>query len=926
MARAPIRSTLDGRSIHQYDLPVTTPTRSLVTAILEQLNAALGDRYTLERELGQGGMATVYLASDLRHDRKVALKVLRPELAAILGAERFLQEIKTTANLQHPHILGLHDSGEAGGSVFYVMPYVEGESLRDRLNREHQLPVDDAVRIAKEVASALDYAHRHGVVHRDIKPENILLHDGQALVADFGIALAASRSDGGTRMTETGMSLGTPHYMAPEQAMGEREITPKADIYALGCVLYEMLTAEPPFQGATAQAIIARVMTEEPRRLTLQRKTIPPHVEAAVETALAKLPADRFASAAEFIDALDGKMVARTVSGSAASSSAARRPGRATLALAGVAVLTSVAALWGWLRPRPERPVNRYDLGLPDAQTMAQGVTGVNLAVSPDSRTLAYLGPGTGSGQLWLRRRDRLEATAIPGTDGATNEVFSPDGRQIAYLAGSSFTLKVVSTDGGPSVTLAEPGSGAGGGLAWSDDGWIYFDGGSLGYNRIRPGGGTPELIFKLDSASGEQGLAFPQALPGGKQVVFRTRRGQALDEFDLVIYDVATRRRHLLTRGLMARYLDPGYLAVVRSDGTLLAARFEPGDTALRGPLVPLEAGIMTKALGSVDLVVAPDGTLIYVPGTAATSSARLAIVSREGTATLVQPPVGVVASANRGIALSPDGTRLVIDQLGDRGVDLWVKQLPSGPFSRLTFEGSLNFRPSWLPDGRSVLFLSNRSGSLAVWRQRADGGAPAELVYQPSDTAVVEAVLSRDGQWLAFRATPGASRDVFAIRLGRDTAPRPLLNNRFAEDGIALSPDGRWLAYTSDESGTVQVYVRPFPDVNNGRWQISTDGGAAARWSHSGRELFYISAGNEMMAVPVTTGATFSAGAPKRLFTIGTGYVASSIVPYYDITPDDRRFFMLQRGPEVPGTGHVIVVENWRKEVMDKVRADQK
>ena len=275
-----------------------------MTTPVDRLTAALADRYAIERELGAGGMATVYLAHDVRHDRKVALKVLRPELSAILGAERFLAEIKTTANLQHPHILSLFDSGEADGLVFYVMPYVEGESLRDRLTREKQRPVDEAVRIAREVADALAYAHGHGVIHRDIKPENVLLHGGHALVADFGIALAVSRSDGGTRMTETGMSLGTPQYMSPEQAMGEREITPKSDVYALGCVLYEMLTGEPPFTGPTAQAIIARVMTEEPRSLTLQRRTIPPQVENAVQIALAKLPADRFASAAGFAEAL----------------------------------------------------------------------------------------------------------------------------------------------------------------------------------------------------------------------------------------------------------------------------------------------------------------------------------------------------------------------------------------------------------------------------------------------------------------------------------------------------------------------------------------------------------------------------------------------------------------------------------------------
>jgi serine/threonine protein kinase len=278
-----------------------------------RLAAALADRYRIERELGAGGMATVYLAHDVRHGRNVALKVLRPEPAAVIGAERFLSEIKTTANLQHPHILPLFDSGAADSFLFYVMPFIEGESLRDRLTREKQLPIGDAVRIATEVAGALDYAHRHNVIHRDIKPENILLHDGRALVADFGIALAASKA-GGTRMTGTGMSLGTPHYMSPEQAMGEREITARSDVYALGCVTYEMLVGEPPFTGPNAQAIVAKVMTAEPASPSAQRKTVPPGVEEAVLTALEKLPADRFASAAQFAEALTRPDAARLIS------------------------------------------------------------------------------------------------------------------------------------------------------------------------------------------------------------------------------------------------------------------------------------------------------------------------------------------------------------------------------------------------------------------------------------------------------------------------------------------------------------------------------------------------------------------------------------------------------------------------------------
>ncbi|HJP56078.1 MAG TPA: serine/threonine-protein kinase, partial [Gemmatimonadales bacterium] len=290
----------------------------------ELLAGALADRYRIERELGAGGMATVYLAEDLRHGRHVAVKVLRPELAAVIGADRFLAEIRTTANLQHPHILPLFDSGSAGGFLFYVMPFVAGESLRDRLRREKQLPIPDGVRIASEVASALDYAHRNGVIHRDIKPENILLQDGTALVADFGIALAASKA-GSERMTETGMSVGTPQYMSPEQAMGEREITARSDIYALGAVTYEMLAGEPPFSGPTAQAIVAKVMTDEPRPLSAQRRTVPPNVDDAVLTALEKLPADRYATGAEFAAALAAPAGTRTGSGQARSR---RRRGR----------------------------------------------------------------------------------------------------------------------------------------------------------------------------------------------------------------------------------------------------------------------------------------------------------------------------------------------------------------------------------------------------------------------------------------------------------------------------------------------------------------------------------------------------------------------------------------------------------------------
>ncbi|HTG84058.1 MAG TPA: serine/threonine-protein kinase, partial [Gemmatimonadales bacterium] len=398
------------------------------------LSEALGSRYRLERELGQGGMATVYLAEDLKHGRRVAIKVLRPDLAAVIGAERFLREIKTIAVLQHPHILGLIDSGEVQGSAYYVMPFVDGESLRDRLTREKQLPIPEATRIATEIASALDYAHRHGVIHRDIKPENILLHDDTALVADFGIALAVS-SAGGTRMTETGLSLGTPHYMSPEQSMGEREITARSDVYALGCVTYEMLTGDPPFTGSTAQAIVAKVMTEKPASIRRLRERVPQQVEDAVLTALEKLPADRFGSAAEFAEAINGASAGRLESESdsrAMPPSRSLRRSRLYAASAAVLLLALVAATFV-----AGRRIGRRETALPPSRLAILvpnlGGTGVaslfrQLAVTRDGEAVVYVIQNRkGSNALAFQRVDATGPSEIEGSQFMLNPQISPD-------------------------------------------------------------------------------------------------------------------------------------------------------------------------------------------------------------------------------------------------------------------------------------------------------------------------------------------------------------------------------------------------------------------------------------------------------------------------------------------------------------------
>jgi len=426
-----------------------------MTDVLDRLSTALADRYRIERELGAGGMATVYLAHDVKHDRKVALKVLRPELAAVIGPERFLAEIRTTANLQHPHILPLFDSGEVQGTVFYVMPFIEGESLRDRLTREKQLPVGDAIRIASQVASALDYAHRHDVIHRDIKPENILLHDGSALVADFGIALAASRA-GGTRMTETGMSLGTPQYMSPEQAMGERTLDARTDVYALGVTLYEMLGGEPPFTGPTAQAIVARVLSENPRSLSALRPTVPLHVDAAIRTALQKLPADRFGTAAAFADAL-----ARPDS----SPAYAAPPLRARLArwapwlVSAAAMLAVVVALRRGGEAPAEQPPSRLAVLAPGLGGSGGSSLTRQLALTPDGGAVIFVAVDEGGANRLMRQSLDAEAPtrlAISSRGSYTlgNPVVTLDGRSLlaSTLGGELFRFPI---EGGPATPVA---------------------------------------------------------------------------------------------------------------------------------------------------------------------------------------------------------------------------------------------------------------------------------------------------------------------------------------------------------------------------------------------------------------------------------------------------------------------------------------
>ena len=899
-----------------------------MTELVGQVQRAF-TTYTIERELGSGGMATVYLAHDKKHDRKVAIKILHAELAAVLGAERFLQEIRVTANLQHPHILGLIDSGLIGddagelkGRPYYVMPYVEGESLRQRLDKEQQLSISDSVRIATDVASALDYAHRHGVVHRDIKPENILLHDGKAIVADFGIALAVTQA-GGARMTQTGLSLGTPNYMSPEQAMGERAITARSDIYSLGAVTYEMLSGEPPFTGPTVQAVVARLMTEEPRPLATQRRSVPSHVVAAVSRALEKVPADRFASAHEFAEALNNPAFA--LSSASAAADRKRASGRARWMLYGptaLAALFLAIAIWGWMRPAPPKPVVRYSLVFDSAETMAEGggFWG-RLALSPDGSRLAYIGGPRA--QLLIRPRNQLHAVSMPGTEGTITPFFSPDGEWVGFHSGKN--LELTSLNGGAPVLVTDSLVGTAG-ASWGRDGFIYADGaGYLSLVRVEAkAGAIPTRFTVLDTAEGEFDHTWPDALPNGKGVVFtvafsgrNTVKGET--SYAIAVADIPSgKHRVLVDDAMYARYAKSGHLLYVTTNRTLMVVPFDEKSMKITGEPTVLIEGMRLGILGSADLAISAAGTLVYATG-AGQGKRDLMWVARDGKAQSIDPDWHGDFWCP---AISPDGKQLAVTMFALKGrADVWTKQLDRGPSIKLTFQGSANYYPTWTPDGGSVTFTSNLGGSYDLWTKRADGSAQAVLQLHEKRGANAP-IWSTDRKWLIFETSEEApgSGDILGIRPGIDTAPVPLIATRFTEVSPALSPDGRWLAYASNESGQSEIYVVPFPNTSAAKWAVSKRGGTEPLWSHRGSELFYRDASGNLIAVEVRTVPTFSLGRSTALFPAAE-FTSLTWRANYAVSSDDRRFLMIRPVP-AGGSDKLIVVDNWFEELKAKSR----
>jgi len=874
-----------------------------------RLAAALADRYRVERELGQGGMAVVYLAEDLRHGRKVAIKVLHPELSAVIGGDRFLAEIKVTANLQHPHILGLIDSGEADGLLYYVMPFVAGESLRARLMRERQLPVEEALRLAREVASALDYAHRQGVVHRDIKPENILLQDGAALVADFGIALAVQQA-GGSRMTQTGMSLGTPAYMSPEQAMGEREIGARSDVYALGAMTYEMLAGEPPFTGPNSQAIVAKVLTEQPPALRPKRPTVPPAAEAAIMTALQKLPADRWGSAREFSEALTGGG-SRSTSAPTVPMAAARPPAgsrRAPLLWAGWALagVTAGIAAWALSRPRPELPPSRLGILVPGLGGSGASSQQRHLAFLPDGQTVVYLVAGA-DGTLRLVRHalDAEAGTPIQNAVNMASPLVSPDGRSIVGTRGTTRQVLRVPLDGGTEELVSSS-------LSTSDA--AFAPDGKLWYSSDADLGTVEgdSLVARLHKG----GYHLLQILDDGRSALtVRTRVGTAAGPVVLVDLETGAATQILGTPVVEAR-VTQGLLVFVTGAGTLQAAPFDPGRRQVGAAPVTVATNVSITGNGVAQFAVAENGNVAYVPQ----EPASLVFVERNGASRLVTPERRNFHHP----LFSPDGRRLSLDFSSIEGRNVWILDLGEGTLSRATFDRD-GHDATWTPDGRFLTYIVpvNRPGSVLLQLLRKRPGSA-----EAPDTLLTSPLLAYTGVWLKdgsamvttaadLRRDPklpdstqgGAGTDAAIIRNAGRGPLEPLVASRFNESYVGVSPDGRWISFVSDQSGREEVYVR---DLAGERDQVlvSSDGGNEPVWSPDGRELFYRETkqdGPYLVAAAIATTPALAVTKRTRLFPIGD-IVGTAPHANYGISPDGKTFVMARSSP----AARVMVIQN--------------
>jgi eukaryotic-like serine/threonine-protein kinase len=933
------------------DTPLSMPPPSLP---LER-GKSLGP-YRIDRLIGAGGMGEVYRAEDPRLGRAVAIKVLPAHsLRSSERLARFQREARTLASLNHPHIGALYGIEEFNGEHALVMELVEGEDLAGRIARG-LMPSAEALPIARQIAEALEAAHEQGIIHRDLKPANIKVRDdGTAKVLDFGLAKLASLAEAGEEMTESdrskrsgsdlpgatptdgggatseGMILGTAAYMSPEQAQG-KAIDKRTDVWAFGCVLYEMLTGRAAFAGSTISDTINAILEREPDPTLLPADTPAPIrtlLRRCLEKDRKRLLDSAAAARLEIDDVLSGR-----VGDAGGASTHSRR--RVMPWLMAVLAATTVAVLvtWALTRHVPHAPLrlSRFAIASPGAQPLNVSGTDRDLALSPDGRHLVYRFAGTNSSgsPLMVRPLDQLDGLRIADVVHAYGPFFSADSRSIGFFETSA--LKKISIAGGPATTLCDV-TGSSLGATWGADDSIVFgtDDPTTGLWRISAEGGTPTVLTTPDAAQHEGDHGFPSLLPGGRAVLFTVVAPGQPDQAQVAVLDLRTRRRKTLVRGTQAEYVDlsagsgePGFI-VYSETGTLRAVRFDPIRLEIFGDAVTLGERVMMKGTGASNYALSNVGTLVYIPhGTHAdTNKPRsLVWVDRNGHEQPIRAPRRPYGIPR----LSPDGTRLAMD-IADSNVDIWLWDFARETLDRLTSDPSVDSMAVWTPDGQRIIFMSNRAGVLNLYSQAANGTGAVDRLTTSGTPQWPTSIAPDAMRLVAFdlagaivlsRVTNLAQRSEHE-QSGPAPPARASIEARFKGGFAEISPNGRYVAYQSDESGRDEVYVRSFPQVDNGRWQLSTSGATRPAWARSGRVLFYLDAAGMLTSLPVSTsGQTFWAGRPTKI--LDTKYPQPNPSRHYDVSADGKRFLMLKDTPvddRSATSASMVVVENWFEEL---------
>ncbi len=893
--------------------------------------------YRVLEKLGEGGMGDVYRARDPKLNRDVALKVLPEDFAQDPERlARFKREAQVLASLNHPNIAAIYGLEDSGEKHALVLELVEGPTLQDRIS-QGAIPLDEALPIAKQIAEALEAAHEQAIIHRDLKPANIkVTPEGVVKVLDFGLAKAlepeqteADAANSPTMSmtaaaTKMGMIMGTAAYMSPEQAKG-RPVDKRTDIWAYGVVLFEMLTGRQAFGGTDISETLAAVLRQDMDWADLP-STTPPVIRKLLRRCLTRDRKNRLA------DMSDARLDIADADGQAdpaesAGTTVVAQPAlwqRPVPLVVGVAALVAATALavWSLVGSSPaELPsITRFTVALPDGQSVASN-SSRNVAISPSGSHIVY----AANGRLYLRSMDADDPVVMPVIEGTrpTLPFFSPDGQWIGFYATRNRQLRKVAITGGAAVTLLDIQLPSG--ATWGIDDTITF-GGADGIGQVPGTGGASTLVIALEGD--DERVHGPQVLPGGTHVLY-TRTTGDWDDGQIVVHALASgERRVVIDGGSDAQYLATGHLVYALEDN-LLAVPFDLDRLEVIGGPVPLVEGIRRALLtGAMNAVVSREGTLVYVEaGTAADLQRSLVWVDRDGREEAIAAP----GRAYTNPRISPDGARVALD-VRDRGSDIWTWDFAGGILTRLTFGPEQDIFPTWTPDGRRIAFRSGQPGSNRISWRAADGTGTVEPLVEAKDSDQIPLTFSPDADQLLVWEPNNSDLLLLAVDGTGSGQPRPLLATAFAETNAALSPDGRWMAYQSDTSGEFQVYVRPFPNIDDGRWQVSTDGGTQPLWNAEGRELFYVDAESteqpirRMFAVPVQTDPTFSYGNPVLLFE-GEYATGGSNGRAYDVAADGQRFLMVKEGTAAGSVAQtrMHIVLNWFEELKARVPSGQ-